>query len=159
MWYVFEPAAVLPEYLVTFRYTVSAGSPLAAVAAASSDGSLLSSISPAVSSIDGASNSSMQNDPLLKLCAKPLQPWLAAVAQGQQQQHGNSLAAGFCQQPGAAELEQRCRLLLEAAVAAAPKQQLAALTPTAMSAFLGGQQVGCSAASTITLHALFISSL
>jgi len=143
---------------------VAAGSPLAAAAAASSDNSPLSSNSQAVSNVDGTTNSSMQHEPLLKLCAKPLQPWLVAADQGrqqqqQQQQHEDAASAGLCQQPGAGELQQRCRSLLDAAAATAPKQQLTALTPTALSAFLGGQQVSCCAASTSTPHLLLYMHL
>jgi hypothetical protein len=163
MWYMFEPAAVLPEYLVAFRYTVSAGSPLAAAAAPSSNSLLLPSTSHSNQVADSlvptgsSSGSSMQQDPLLKLCAKPLQAWLAAAAFGQlqqqqQQQHEIGTAAAVHPQPGVAELEQRCKSLLEEASAAAPRQQLAALTPSSLSAFVGGQQVGIASVSLCCLR-------
>jgi hypothetical protein len=170
---MFEPAAVLPEYLVTFRHTVSAGSPLAAAAAAGSDSLLLGSAGGTSNSIQVAgsvvpagssSGSSMQQDPLLKPCAKPLQAWLAAAALGQHQQQQQQQEMGTAPnphlQPGVAELEQRCKSLLEEASAAAPRQQLAALTPTSLSASVGGQQVGIAsglwAACTSTHRVLLL---
>ncbi|KAF8068426.1 LRRC9 [Scenedesmus sp. PABB004] len=133
-WYVFDPAAVLPEFLVTFRLTAAAGSPLAAAAAAAGGSP------PAELAASAAA------DPLLRLCRRPLRRWLAAAEEQQEQQQ-------TLPPPHELELERRCEALLAAAaVATPPCTRLDAATPASLAAVAGCAAPQLVALAELSLH-------
>lgn len=141
MWYIFDSTSVLPEYLVTFSYTVQPGSPLVATAGGNQAGLVAANSSALADKLAGLSLSKQQ-DPLLRLISRPLVSWLAASQQQQQDLLGPPAASIDQQlQAGATELEQCCKSLVVAAAAVAPKRQIAVLAPAALSAFIGGKEV------------------
>eukprot|EP00879_Flechtneria_rotunda_P020303 GHRR01021351.1.p1 GENE.GHRR01021351.1~~GHRR01021351.1.p1 ORF type:complete len:647 (+),score=280.15 GHRR01021351.1:1761-3701(+) len=152
VWYVFNPVAVLPEYLITFKYVVTAGQQTDTLSAAAAAANSLN---------DLAGSNSKQSDPLLRLCAQPLQHWL--LMQQQPPSENNNIGALELETlsssviPGSnlsadEAVAQQCQAALSAAAAAADNRRLSfsAVTPEALSGFAGGQQL--AALTALSLH-------
>jgi hypothetical protein len=146
-WYVFDPARVLPEYLVRFEYEVKPNTPIATnssgtsssvgnrqvgstnSANSSSGGSSLVPAAAVAAARDGLA------DPALRPVTEPLLPWVALQKSPGQLQLS----------PAAVKLKDSCRRLLVAAQANIEAgegiggNQLASLLPSSLQVGGGGR--------------------
>lgn len=137
VWYVFDSTCVLPEYLVKFRYTVKPGSTLATACMGLDPAHMVASQASCLALMDKIS----QLDPLLKLCAWPILPWLATAQDQQTHQQGSDSSSNGVQTGAAAQEEAHCRSLIAAVELACPSPQLPALAPLALTPITGGKEV------------------
>jgi hypothetical protein len=113
LWYIRDPAAVQPEFLVTLQLT--------------SDPARQPGVVLHPSSAPG-------QDPLLTMCTCALQPWIGAL---DQRSNDHSDPAELQQ------LHHRCTSLLESVASFSKLSQLSDISPAALTAWTGGQQVSC----------------